>query len=219
MDTSELIGYVSTTYPKTLAKNGIYVKRIIINNAQGRTVQLIALANNTRILSKFEAGEAFLCIERVYSNPAKPNSLYNGGNVRFELVVNEKCNINILGTFDEKLAEGVSTTVDFDTITNVIGPIKIGGYIKSSFRELKMKNRNLGMGSITNGMKKMEIHINRFNSENDESMYQKGQYVQVTGNLQRRESAPPYIRVETVSDIQLDETKNKESLRFSLAGY
>ncbi|KAJ8666476.1 hypothetical protein QAD02_008138 [Eretmocerus hayati] len=166
---AELIGYVSTTYPKTLAKNGIYVKRIIINNAQGRTVQLIAWANNTRILSKFEAGEAFLCIERVYSNPAKPNSLYDGGNVRFGLVVNEKCNINILGTFDEKLAEEVSATVDFDTITNVIGPIS--------------------------------------------------QYVQVTSSLQQRENAPPYIRVETVSDIQLDETKNKESLCFLLAGY
>ncbi|KAJ8677608.1 hypothetical protein QAD02_013395 [Eretmocerus hayati] len=215
----ELVGYVCTVYPKTLAKNGVYVERIVVSNAQGRTVQLIAWANNTRILEKFETGEVLL-VERVYSSPAKPNSLYNGGNVKFELIVNDKCNINILGTFNEQLIVPTSTTVDFDNIMNVQGPIKIGGYIKNSFRELKMKNRSIGIGSITNGVKKLEVHINKFFDQDDESKYQKGQYVEVTGSSQLRDNfAPPYIKAESVSDVRVDESKTRESLQFLLDGY
>ncbi|KAJ8666514.1 hypothetical protein QAD02_008176 [Eretmocerus hayati] len=204
-----------TNIAKCVASNGANVKRIVISNGQGRRVQLIGWGDDTFVLEKYDVKQVVL-IERVKCRFVPSGSRYNAGNVPFELTINKNSNPNFMGEFEElEEISPVLTKATFTTIRNLKNPVYIEGYIKNNFAELKMKGKKNGVGSITDGIRKLEIHILNY-SEHD---FQKGSFIGVTGNFKPRDNAPPYLQIADIKAIELKDEKKKESLFFLLNGY
>ena len=80
---------------------------------------------------------------------------------------------------------------------------------------LVSKYQRIGIGSITDGTKKIEIHITTF-YDND-TRFSKGQTIDVVGEYVSRYEGSPYLNVNTIGRMSLVPIK-KQSFKFITDG-
>lgn len=152
-------------------------------------------------------------VKQVMSKEIK-NQNYNCGNVSFELILQSNSKVTILGHFED--------AKDIDLVTKPIALCKVpeninqkvcvSAYVKTELGKFSTKDSSFTIGSITDGMKKVEVRCNIVSRLFD-NLIPKGSAVMVTGRVIKYVDNPPYIQISSRNDYMPTELNKKLDMK------
>ncbi|XP_011858676.1 PREDICTED: uncharacterized protein LOC105556203 isoform X2 [Vollenhovia emeryi] len=202
--TVEVIGYVDgIESPRIVGTNKQYkFFKFYLNNGNGRKIQVVAWNEVIDDIIHHILPNFIIHLDGVQARLPKMTN-FNNGNVRFELLIRNNTRISNLGSYQMNLMETTPISVNLSDILNVSGCIVMEAYIKTNFDEIHHNklNKLIGIGSVTDGTYKLEVHIISFSYDDYFALgISKGDKVQVTGVMEL--ANPPYLLINDVKGIK-----------------
>lgn len=203
-------GWVMKWLGASKATNNCLVAKAILNNNEGTQLQVVAWGpDNISRLKAYSDSGTLLIIDGGLTRDLSNYTKFNEVNVNWELRITSNTILTPCGKLEPESQKNEIFLRPIEKLASFNGECMIEGHLLNPIRLLISKDKKYGLGSIVDGIRKLELKIINFNAE--DGFYKQGQKIRVRGSIHRRwnpmtkQKSPAYFEIESEEHLIRDE--------------